>query len=231
MRLIDEEFTRHPFYGSRRLTHYLKKLGYQINRKRVKGLMKKMGISAIYPKPNLSVPNIGHKKFPYLLRDLPITRPNQVWSADITYIRMQSGFMYLVAVIDWFSRYVLSWKLSNTLDSYFCVEALKEALSKGVPPEIFNTDQGVQFTSNDFINCLQEIDIRISMDGKGRALDNVFIERLWRSVKYEYVYLHEHKMVPDLYKGLSKYFFFYNKERPHMSLNYSVPHDIHFQLH
>jgi putative transposase len=229
MRLIDEQYTKTPFYGWPRMTAYLKRPPhrYQINHKRVQRLMQKMGLQAIYPKPRMSKAAKGHKVYPYLLRNLAITRPNQVWSADITYIRMLRGFMYLVAVIDWYSRYVVAWQLSNTLDGRFCLDALNLALAQG-RPEIFNTDQGVQFTALSFTSRLEEAGIRVSMDGRGRALDNVFVERLWRTVKYEHVYLHEHETVPQLEKGLDEYFSFYNQERLHQSLSYRPPVEVHF---
>jgi len=187
MRLIDEEFTRRPFYGSRRINAWLgREMGHSVNRKRTQRLMRKMGLEAIHPKPRTSVPQSNHEKYPYLLKGLKIERPNQVWSTDITYIRMPRGFLYLVAVIDWFSRYVLSWRLSNTMDTGFCLKALDDALGQGTP-QIFNTDQGSQFTSIDFTGRLKQEGVRISMDGVGRALDNIFIERLWRSLKYEEV--------------------------------------------
>jgi putative transposase len=185
-----------------------------------------MGLEAIYPKPNLSRKHSGHTIYPYLLRGYTIDRPNQVWSADITYIRMTKGFVYLTAIIDWYSRYVLSWRLSNTLDSHFCVEALKEALEQGCP-EIFNTDQGVQYTSSEFVSVLLDANVQISMDGKGRALDNVFVERLWRTVKHEHIYLHEYATVKELSAGLRKFFEFYNNERLHQSLGYLTPQEVH----
>jgi len=222
MRLIDEQYMRTPFYGWPRMTVYLRNQGYTVNHKRVQRLMHKMGIQAIYPKPLLSKANHEHKIYPYLLRSLAITHPNQVWSTDITYIPMQNGFMYLVAVIDWYSRYVLAWQLSNTLDSAFCVDTLQQALHSG-RPDIFNTDQGAQFTAIAFTSVLEKAAIQISMDGKGRALDNIFIERLWRSVKYEDVYLKRYDTVPALFTGLTHYFTFYNQERPHQSLAYQTP--------
>lgn len=228
MRLIDEQYTKTPFYGYLRMTAYLRRPPhrYKVNHKRVQRLMQKMGLQAIYPKPRTSIAARGHKVYPYLLRNLAITRPNQVWSADITYIRMLRGFMYLVAIMDWYSRYVVAWQLSNTLDGLFCLDALDLALAQGTP-EIFNTDQGVQFTAHDFTSRLEEAGIRISMDGRGRALDNVFVERLWRTVKYEHVYLHEYNWVPELEKGLREYFAFYNHERPHQSLSYQTPAEVH----
>ena len=228
MRLIDEQYTKTPFYGYLRMTAYLRRppYEYEVNHKRVQRLMQKMGLQAIYPKPRTSIAAKGHKVYPYLLRNPAITRPNQVWSADVTYIRMLRGFMYLVAIIDWYSRYVVAWQLSNTLDGRFCLDALGLALAQG-RPEIFNTDQGVQFTALVFTSRLKEVGIRISMDGRGRALDNVFVERLWRTVKYEHVYLHEHETVPQLEKGLGEYFMFYNYERPHQSLSYQAPAEVH----
>lgn len=204
------------------MTAYVRTQGYQVNHKRVQRLMQKMGIQAIHPKPPLSQGNSAHKIYPYLLRGLAITHPNQVWSADITYLPLRKGFMYLVAVMDWYSRYVLAWALSNTLECTFCVDVLQQALQKG-RPEIFNTDQGAQFTVSSFTSILHEAEIRISMDGRGRALDNIFIERLWRSVKYENVYLHRYETVPALIAGLEWYFPFYNQERFHQSLDYQTP--------
>lgn len=227
MRLIDEQYLRTPFYGWPRMTAYLRRAGFAVNHKRVQRLMHKMGLQAIYPKPKTSGSGKGHKIYPYLLRGLEIVRPNQVWSADITYVPMRQGFMYLVAVMDWFSRYVLAWQLSNTLDGYFCLDALQQALQKG-QPEIFNTDQGAQFTAHEFTDCLENADIQVSMDGRGRALDNIFIERLWRSVKYEDIYLKDYAVVPELAAGLAHYFSFYNDERPHQSLDYLTPAEVHF---
>lgn len=189
--------------------------------------MRLMGIEAIYPKPKISQRNSEHKVYPYLLRNILIDRPNQVWSTDITYIPMQDGFMYLTAVIDWYSRYILSWRISNTLDNDFCIEALDEALSQGLP-DIFNTDQGVQFTSKKFTKRLTDVDVKISMDGKGRALDNIFVERFWRTVKYENIYLKDYRNGKELYHGLEEYFSFYNTQRPHQSLGYRVPEYIHY---
>jgi len=222
MRLIDEQYTEHPFYGRRKLTIYLREQGYTVNPKRIRRLMQQMGLEAIYPKPRTTVVDRAHRIYPYLLRGVAITRPNQVWSTDITYIPMQNGFMYLTAVIDWYSRYVLSWQLSNTLDTQFCLVALHQALQRG-QPDLFNTDQGVQFTSLAFTSVLEAAAIRISMDGKGRALDNIFVERLWRTLKYEDIYLKRYAIVPDLYAGLTNYFHFYNHERPHQSLAYRTP--------
>jgi putative transposase len=221
MRLIDEQYTKCPFYGSRRITEWLGTQGHEVNRKRVQRLLRIMGLEAIYPKPKLSA-GTGHKVYPYLLRDVAITRVDQVWSADITYIPMPSGFMYLAATIDWFSRYVLAWRLSNTLDGSFCQDMLEEALSRG-RPEVFNTDQGVQFTAGAWTGRLESAGVSVSMDGKGRCLDNVFVERLWRSVKYEDVYLKGYERVPELESGLRGYFGFYNTERLHQSLEYRTP--------
>ena len=227
MKLIDKLYTQYPFYGSRRIREALRQeLGYPINRKLVQRLMRVMGIQGLSPGPQTSKSHPEHKKYPYLLRDYKITKPNQVWSTDITFVPMPSGFMYLVAIIDWYSRYVLSWELSNTADTTFCLSALDQALEQG-KPEIFNTDQGVQFTSHLFTTRLLNSDIKISMDGRGRALDNIFVERLWRTVKYEHVYLHNHNTVPELRKGLKNYFKFYNTERFHQSLDYLKPIEVH----
>lgn len=227
MRLIDEQYLKTPFYGSPKMTAHLQRAGYAVNPKRIRRLMRLMGVIAIYPKPRTTLYAPENKVYPYLLRGLAILRPNQVWSSDITYIPMAKGFMYLVAVIDWYSRYVLAWQLSNTLDGAFCLAALHAALQFG-KPEIFNTDQGVQFTAHAFTECLAKTDIRISMDGRGRALDNIFIERLWRSVKYEDIYLKDYLTVPALDTGLQTYFSFYNAERPHQSLAYRTPAEVHF---
>jgi putative transposase len=227
MRLLDEQYTRTPFYGRLRLTEWLRQQGYPVNHKRVARLMKQMGIQAVYPKPRLSLPNQQHRVYPYLLGGLSIERPNQVWSTDITYIRLQHGFLYLVAILDWHSRYVISWELSNSLDASFCVSALDRALDQA-RPEIFNSDQGSQFTSQEFTGKLEAVQIRISMDGRGRAFDNIFIERLWRSVKYEEVYLKSYPSVWEAEEGLDRYFQFYNQERLHQSLNYRTPHQIYF---
>lgn len=226
MNHIDEIFTEAPFYGSRKIKEALNRKGYSIGRKRVCSLMRKMGLFAIYPKANLSKSHPKHKIYPYLLTDMNIIYPNQVWSADITYIRLKQGFLYLVAIIDWFSRYVLSWRLSNSLDVYFCIEALEEALEKGCP-DIFNTDQGSQFTSNDFTGILLGNEIKISMDGRGRVFDNIFTERLWRSVKYEEVYIKGYQVYGDAKDGLSTYFPFYNNRRYHQSLGYKTPNEVH----
>jgi putative transposase len=222
MRLLDEEYTRHPFYGSRRLTAWLISRGEEVNRKRVQRLLRLMGLEAIYPKPRLSVPDPSHRVYPYLLRDVGIERVNQVWSADITYVPMPKGFMYLAATIDWYSRYVVSWRLSNTLDGLFCQEMLDEALGQG-RPEIFNTDQGVQFTALAFTERLKQAGVLISMDGRGRCLDNVFVERLWRTVKYEDIYLRAYATVAELERGLRSFLRFYNEERLHQSLDYQPP--------
>jgi putative transposase len=222
MRLIDEEYTAHPEKGSRRMAVRLKELGRTVNRKRVQRLMRLMGLEAIYPKPKLSAPGRDHRIYPYLLRDVTVNRVDQVWSTDITYIPLVSGFMYLAAVMDWYSRYVIAWRLSNTLDGGFCVELLEEALSRG-RPDIFNTDQGSQFTAVSFTSRLESAGVRVSMDGKGRCLDNVFVERLWRTVKYEDVYLRCYERVPELETGLGRYFPYYNESRPHQSLAYRAP--------
>ena len=222
MRLLDEQYTRTPFYGSRKLTEWLGTQGFVVNRKRVSRLMAVMGLEAVYPTPKLSQPGEGHRIYPYLLRGLGVNRVNQVWSTDITYIRMAQGFLYLVAVMDWFSRYVLSWRLSLTLDLDFCVAALRCALRRG-RPEIFNSDQGSQFTSEQFTGELRAREIAISMDGRGRCMDNIFIERLWRSLKYEEVYLKDYASVPEARAGISGYFRFYNHERLHQSLDYRTP--------
>jgi putative transposase len=223
LELIDAEYTRRPFYGSRKLMHYLRGLGHAINRKRVQRLMRVLGLAGMAPGPNTSRPHPQHKLYPYLLRGVDLDRPNQVWSTDITYIRLARGFVYLVAVIDWYSRKVLSWRLSNTLDSGFCVDCLEQALQTYGAPEIFNTDQGCQFTSAAFTGVLKANDIEISMDGRGRALDNIFVERLWRSVKHEDVYLKGYATLPELLLGLTEYFVFYNTERMHQSLDYCTP--------
>jgi putative transposase len=227
MRLMDEQYLRTPFYGSRRMTRWLQSQGYAVNRKRVRRLLQVMGIEAVYPKPKLSQPGEGHKIYPYLLRGVKIERVNQVWSTDITYIPMAYGFVYLVAVMDWFSRFVLSWMLSLTLEVDFCVEALRHALRRG-RPEIFNSDQGSQFTSDPFTGELEKRHIDISMDGRGRCLDNIFIERLWRSLKYEEVYLKDYECVPEAREGIGGYFRFYNGERMHASLGYQTPESIYW---
>ena len=227
--LIDRQYLQTPFYGSRKMVVHLRSLGHQVNRKRVRRLMAKMGIAAIYPGPKTSTPHPEHRKFPYLLRGVTIERPNQVWSVDITYLPMARGFMFLVAIMDWYSRKVLSWRVSNTLDTRFCLEALEEALERYGNPEIFNSDQGSQFTSDDFVNMLKNRGIRISMDGRGRCHDNIFIERLWRSVKYECVYIRAFENGSKLRAGLGEYFEFYNQMRPHQSLGYQTPNELYLQ--
>lgn len=222
MRLLDEQYTRTPFYGSRKMVEWLATQGFEVNRKRVSRLMALMGIEAVYPKPKLSRPNEGHRVYPYLLSGVEVNRVNQVWSTDITYIRMAQGFLYLAAVMDWFSRYVLSWSLSLTMDLDFCVEALRSALRRG-RPDIFNSDQGSQFTSEQFTGELAAREIAISMDGRGRCMDNIFIERLWRSLKYEEVYLKDYRSVSEARAGIGNYFRFYNQERLHQSLEYRTP--------
>jgi len=226
MRLIDEQYTRTPFYGSRKITASLKRNGYQVNRKRIQRLMRLMGIEAIYPRPNLSKPHPDHKIYPYLLNDIEITYSNQVWGTDITYIRVNNGWLYLVAIMDWFSRYVLSWELSTTLETDFCIRALERAFEKATPG-IFNSDQGSQFTSLGFIDTLKRQNIQISMDGRGRAMDNIFNERLWRSVKYEEVYIKDYRGVSDAREGIGNYMTFYNQERLHQSLSYKTPEEVY----
>ena len=219
---LDAQYTRTPFYGVRRMTAWLQGEGYGVNVKRVRRLLRLLGVEAIYPKPRTSVLAPGHRIYPYLLRGVPITHTDQVWSSDITYIRLAQGWVYLVAILDWYSRYVLAWEVSNTLDGDFCVAALDRALARG-RPTIFNTDQGSQFTSHAFTGRLQAADVQISMDGRGRALDNVFVERLWRSVKYEEVYLKSYASVPAAITSLAAYFRFYNAERLHQALDYRTP--------
>ena len=226
MRLLDKQYTACPFYGSRRLTAWLVQQGEKVNRKRVQRLLRLMGLEALYPKPRLSVAGRGHRIYPYLLRGVSIERPDQVWSTDITYVPLPSGFMYLAATIDWYSRYVLAWRLSNTLDGSFCLEMLDEALSRG-RPDVFNTDQGVQFTAEAFTSRLLTAGVAVSMDGRGRCLDNVFVERLWRTVKYEDIYLRGYERVPELERGLTSYFDFYNGERIHQSLDYRTPASVY----
>ena len=228
MDLIDKEYLKHPFLGSRRLAVVMKDYGHIVNRKRIQRLMRIMGIEAIYPKRNLSLGMSSVKKYPYLLKNMKITRPNQVWSTDITYIKLVNGFLYLVAVIDWYSRYVISWELSNTLGIDFCLEALEEALKLGTP-NIWNNDQGSQFTSPQFVSVLEKSGISISWDGRGRALDNIFIERLWRSLKYEEVYLKEYLNGQEAWNGIGNYFTYYNNNRPHQSLGYRKPAEVHFE--
>jgi len=223
LQLIDEEYTRRPFYGTRRMKKYLHDAGHAVNRKRVQRLMRILGLAGMAPGPHTSKAHPAHKIYPYLLRGLDIIRPNQVWSTDITYIRLPRGFVYLVAIIDWYSRKVLSWRLSNSLDVSFCVDCLQEALAHFGKPEIFNSDQGSQFTGDSFTGVLIENGITISMDGRGRALDNIFVERLWRTVKYEDVYLKKYDSLPNLFLGLTEYFIFYNEARPHQSLSYETP--------
>jgi putative transposase len=223
MQLIDLQYLQTPFYGSRRMAVWLRGQGYAVNRKRVQRLMHGMGIEALVPKRMLSLPREGHMIYPYLLRDVEIVRPDQVWSTDITYIRMQRGFLYLVAILDWFSRYVLSWELSNTLDTQFCLVALERALASRRRPEIFNSDQGSQFTSTTFTERLKQAGVSISMDGCGRVYDNIFIERLWRTVKYEEVYLKDYEDPRAAHSNLGGYFHFYNRERPHQALGYRTP--------
>jgi len=227
MHRIDEVFTESPFFGSRRILESLQREGFSIGRERVQSLMRKMGLIAIYPKPNLSKKHPEHKIYPYLLANAKIVRPHQVWSTDITYIRLRPGFLYLVAIMDWFSRYVLSWRLSNSLDVSFCLEALQEALEQGCP-DIFNTDQGSQFTSNEFTGLLLSKGTKISMDSRGRAFDNIFTERLWRSVKYEEVYIKDYQSYRDAREGLGNYFSFYNNRRYHQSLGYKTPCEVHY---
>lgn len=230
MQRIDEIYTAYPFMGSRQITSTLKRQEMPVNRKRVQRLMRKMGLSAVAPGPHTSRGHPEHVKYPYLLRDLVINRSSQVWATDITYIPMAKGFMYLCAIVDWYSRKVLSWRVSNTLDTEFCVSALKEALFKFGKPEIFNTDQGAQFTSEEFTGMLKHYDIKISMDGKGRALDNVFVERLWRTVKYEHLYLNPTNNGTELKQSLEKYFDWYNQKRPHSSLDSQTPDEVYFGL-
>ena len=226
MRLIDEQYTRTPFYGSPRMTAWLRSQGHLVNHKRVERLLRLMGLAAIYPKPRLSQGCGAHRVYPYLLRGVEINRVNQVWSTDITYVRLRQGFVYLVAILDWFSRYVLAWRLSNSLETSFCMEALDEALSRG-RREIFNSDQGSQFTSREFTGRLEAAGVQISMDGRGRAFDNIFIERLWRTVKYEEIYLNDYEGVADADSGLSRYWGFYNDERLHQSLAYQTPASVY----
>ena len=227
MRRIDELHLAYPFYGSRRMAVVLRDDGWLVNRKRVQRLMRLMGLEAIYQKPNTSRRHPDHKVYPYLLRGLSVDRPNQVWCADITYIPMAKGFVYLVAVMDWFSRRVLSWRLSITMETDFCVDALREAMDRHGQPELFNTDQGVQFTSAAFLDELSNRGVRISMDGKGRFLDNIFIERLWRSLKYEEVYIKAYGSVADARQGIGAWFGFYNGKRPHQALDYRTPRAVH----
>lgn len=226
MHRLDEIYTKQPFYGARKMMTILRDEGRRVNRKRVQRLMRLMGMEAVYPKPRLSQPHPEHLKYPYLLRNIAINRADQVWSTDITYIRLLRGFVFLVAIMDWYSRYVLSWEISVTMDTDFCISALRRALHGG-QPEIFNSDQGSQFTSHGFTQILKEQGVAISMDGRGRALDNVFVERLWRSVKYEDVYLKGYESVPQVVNGLGEYFRFYNSERPHQALDYRTPEKVY----
>lgn len=228
MRRVDELYTTWPFYGSRKIAQELRKEGLNVNRKHVQRIMRQLGIASNQPGPNTSKPHPEHIKFPYLLKGLILVGPLEVWSTDITYIRLPQGFVYLVAIIDWFSRFVLSFRLSNSLETSFCLEAFEEAISCYGCPRIFNTDQGVQFTSEEFVQAVLGKKILFSMDGRGRALDNIFVERLWRSVKYENVYLQDYQNVPEAREGLSKYFQFYNTQRPHQSLEYKTPREVHY---
>ena len=227
IRQIDEQYMQTPFYGSRRMTEHLKRLGYHVNRKRIQRLMRLMGIEAIYPKPKASASNSEHRIYPYLLRDYKVTASNEVWSADITYIPMNKGFMYLVAILDWYSRYVITWELSNSLAGQFCLDALHHALS-GATPTIFNTDQGVQFTAKAFTDTIEAAGIAMSMDSAGRTIDNIYIERFWRSVKYEDVYQKLYPTGQALFDGLTHYIRFYNDQRPHQSLDYATPAEVYF---
>jgi putative transposase len=227
MRLIDVQFVETPWYGSRQMARHLRREGYMVGRKRVRRLMARMGLEPIYQRPRTTIPHPGHRIYPYLLRDMVIDRPNQVWCADITYIPMRRGFHYLVAIMDWSTRKVLSWRVSNTMDAEFCVEALENALAQFGCPEIFNTDQGSQFTSDDFIGVLKKCQIKISMDGKGRCMDNVFVERLWRSLKYEEVYLHAYTSVSEAKSGIGAWLHFYNEERPHQTHDYRTPRQVY----
>ncbi len=227
MGYLDKQYIDTPFYGVRKMHQYILSLGYNVNIKRIRRLLRLMGIFAIYPKKRLSILDKEHKIYPYLLKGLKIIRPNQVWSTDITYIQMEKGFLYLVAIIDWYSRYIISWRISNTMDSSFCIDALQEALSVA-KPEIFNTDQGSQFTSRNFTDCLLDSNVKISMDGKGRCFDNIFVERLWRTVKYEYVYINSIQDGQELWHGLNTYFDFYNQQRFHQTLGYKKPYEVFY---
>ncbi len=228
MRMIDEQYTETPFYGVEKMTAWLRRRqGIRIGHNKVRRLARAMGLEAVYPKPRLSMPSCEHKIYPYLLKNMEIKKPNQVWATDITYIRLARGFVYLAAIMDWFSRYVLSWRLSISLDADFCVAALEEALKQSCP-EIFNSDQGSQFTSNEFTAVLKKAEVRISMDGRGRVFDNIFIERLWRSVKYEEVYIHDYVDVRAARQGIGRYFRLYNKDRLHQSLDYHTPEEAHY---
>jgi len=227
MGLIDKEYTRHPFYGTRKMRDFLQRKGYSINRKRVQRLMRLMGLESIAPKKRTTIPGKDHKIYPYLLRGLEVNYSNQVWCSDITYIRLRGGFVYLTVVMDWYSRYVLSWEISVTMEENFCVSALERALRCYSPPEIFNTDQGSQYTGSSFTGVLKDHGTRISMDGKGRAMDNIMVERLWRTVKYEDIYTRDYESVEDLVKGLRKYFAFYNNERPHQTFGGRTPSEVY----
>jgi putative transposase len=229
LRLLDEQYLKTPFYGSRRMTVHLQQLGYSVNRKRVQRLMRQMGLHAVYPKPKLSQPHPEHKVYPYLLRGIDIACANQVWSTDITYLPVLKGHFYLVAIMDWFSRKVLSWQISNTMDGHFCIEVLEAALGRYHKPTIFNSDQGAQFTANAFTDCLKRSDVQISMDGRGRCHDNIFIERLWRSLKWELIYLKAFDDGQHLSQEVSTWFHWYNRQRPHQSLNYRTPDEIYYQ--
>jgi len=230
MRIIDEQYLKTPSWGSRSMRNHLRRMGYKINRKRVQRLMRLMGLEAIYPKPKTNRPYPAHKVYPYLLRNTVVNHPNQVWAADITYIPMKRGFMYLVAVMDWYSRKILSWRVSNTLDSDFCIEAVEQAISRHGAPEIFNTDQGAQFTSAGFTDLLKSHNVRISMDGRGRVQDNIFIERLWWTLKYQYLYLWSFNNGAELRSGLQQWFGFYNAERSHQALDNLTPDEVYFDL-
>ena len=230
MKAIDRIFTKWPFYGSRRIAFELRKLGHKVNRKRVQRLMRTMGLQALVPGPHTSKPHPDHKVYPYLLRRLHIDRPNQVWAADITYIPLESGWGYLIAIIDWHSRAVLSWRLSNTMTVDFCVDTLKDALHRHGTPEIFNSDQGAQFTSPEFTGVLQGAGVAISMDGKGRATDNIFVERLWRSLKYEDVYIRDYSTLAQAQEGIANWIRFYNQSRPHSALQNRTPMDVYLGL-
>jgi putative transposase len=229
MRLIDEEYTKHPFYGTRKMRNYIRRQGFKVNRKRVQRLMRKMGLQSIAPKPNTSKNTPQHRVYPYLLRNMKITCPNQVWCTDITYIPLTGGFVYLTAIMDWHSRYVLSWEVSVCMDSSFCVSALESAFRQHGRPEIVNTDQGSQYTSKDFVSTVLDNDVLLSMDGKGRYIDNIFIERLWRSVKYEEIYTKEYASIDELIRSLKIYFEFYNNERTHAGLEGKTPAEIYFE--
>lgn len=228
MRAIDEQYLHTPFYGSRRMAVTLRRDGHSVNRKRVQTLMRTMGLQAVYPRPRTSLPRAGHTVYPYLLKGLTINRPNQVWAADLTYVPMARGFMYLVTIMDWHTRKALAWRVSNTMDADFCVEALEEALQRHGTPEIFNTDQGAQFTSDAFTDVLKRHDVRISMDGKGCYQDNIFVERLWRNVKYECVYLKAFSNGKELRQALTRYFHWYNQHRPHQGLAYQTPDEVYY---